>query len=356
MKRFLILEDGTVFSGYAFGAPGEVIAEIVFNTSMTGCIEMLTDQCYYGQGIVQTFPLAGNYGIISEDAEADKTGASAFIVREYCESPSNFRCEEEIDTYLKRNNIVGLYGIDTRALTRILRSRGTMNGMIADHPSNADLEAIRKYKAVDAVKNVSTKEVVNYKSEEGKYKVALLDYGVRNNVISSLVERGCDVVRLPYDTTAEDVLSYDVDGIFLSNGPGDPNDVCEAVETIKNLMTKDIPIMGICLGHQLLALANGFKTEKMKFGHRGSNHPAYCAKTDKTYITQQNHSHTVILDSVDPDVAEEYFVNLNDGTNEGLIYKNIPAFSVQFMPNSCGGPAEDNELFNRFIAEMDAHK
>ena len=229
-----------------------------------------------------------------------------------------------------------------------------MNGVIADHPSNADLDAIRKYKTVDAVKNVSTKEIRNYKGKESKYKVALIDYGVRNNVIASLTERNCDVVRLPWNSSAEEVLSINPDGIFLSNGPGDPNDVPEAVETIKSIMTKNIPIMGICLGHQLLALANGFKTEKMKFGHRGSNHPAYCEKTDKTYITLQNHSHNVLIDSVDDDIAEELFVNLNDGTNEGLIYKKIPAFSVQFMPQSCGGPTDDNELFNKFIEMMDS--
>ncbi len=350
MKRFLILEDGTVFSGNAFGASGELIAEIVFNTSMTGCIEMLTDQCYFGQAIVQTFPLAGNYGIISEDAEADKPGASAFIVREYCESPSNFRCEEEIDSYLKRNNIVGLYGIDTRELTRILRSRGTMNGMIADHPDNADLDVIRKYKPVDAVKSVSTKTVVEYKGNESKYKVALIDYGVKNNVLNSLIEKNCDVVRFPWNTPADEILSVNPDGIFLSNGPGDPNDAPEAVEVIKELITKDIPVMATCIGHQLLALANGFTTEKMKFGHRGANHPAYCEKTDKTFNTLQNHSHTVVKSSIDKDIADEYFVNLNDGTNEGLIYKNIPAFSIQFIPQP------GNELFDEFVNMMESRK
>lgn len=352
MKRFLILEDGTVFSGEAFGADGEVIAEIVFNTSMTGCIEMLTDQSYYGQGIVQTFPLAGNYGIISEDAEGDRTGASAFIVREYCEEPSNFRCEETIDHYLKRNNIVGIYGIDTRALTQILRNRGTMNGMLADHPTNADLKKIRDYKVRKAVETVSTHEVRHSPVENGEFNVVMIDFGVKTNIVRSLNARGCNVVEVPWNATKEQILSLNPDGIFLTNGPGDPQDNPEVIEMLKSLITEKIPTMGICLGHQLLALANGFTTEKLKFGHRGANHPVLHKVSGKTYISSQNHGYAVVNSSVDPEIAEELFVHLNDGTNEGLIYKQMPAFSVQFHPEACGGPQDTNELFDLFIGMM----
>lgn len=352
MKRFLILEDGTVFSGEAFGADGEVIAEIVFNTSMTGCIEMLTDQSYFGQGIVQTFPLAGNYGIISEDAEGERTGASAFIVREYCETPSNFRCEETIDHYLKRNNIVGIYGIDTRALTQILRTRGTMNGMLADHPANADLERIRKYKIERAVESVSTQSVRQFPAENGQYNVVMLDFGVKSNIIRALHARNCNVTMVPWNTSKADILALKPDGIFLTNGPGDPQDNPQVIETLRSLIPEKIPTMGICLGHQLLALANGFTTEKLKFGHRGANHPVLSAKTGKTYISSQNHGYAVVGSSVNPEVAQELFVHLNDGTNEGLLYKNAPAFSVQFHPEACGGPQDTNELFDMFIGSM----
>lgn len=351
MKRYLVLENGMTFEGEAFGADKEVTAEIVFTTAMTGYVETLTDQSYKGQAVVQTFPLIGNYGVMKEDFEGPTVAVSAYIVREYCKTPSNFRCEGDIDGFLKEYGIPGLCGIDTRALTRVLREYGTMNGMVVDDKSHADPEEIRAYRITRPVDVVSTakERIVN---PEGRYKVALLDFGVKENIVRSLASRDCRVHILPFDTPAEKIISMSADGLFLTNGPGNPEDNTEVIENIRKLCLTGTPIMGICLGHQLLALANGFKTSRLKYGHRGTNHPVKDMKSGRIYISTQNHGYAVVGESVDPDIADELLVNVNDRTNEGLIYKKIPAFSAQFHPEACGGPTDTSFLFDNFINMM----
>lgn len=357
MKRYLVLENGKVFEGEAFGAQKEVIAEIVFTTAMTGYIETLTDQSYKGQAVLQTFPLMGNYGIISQDREGERVGASAYIVNEECEQPSNFRCETTLDSFLKNEGIPGLKGIDTRALTKILRDKGTMNGMITDDIKNADIEKIRSYRIVKPVDEVSVKEETVYETEGEKlYRVALFDYGIKKNIIRCLTKSGCEVTLLPHDTPASRVRELAPDGLFLSNGPGDPTDNVSEIETLRDLMNDSIPTMGICLGHQLLALAHGFKTIKLKYGHRGANHPVKDTDTGKIYITSQNHGYAVTDDSIDPSVARSWFVNVNDMTNEGIEYINEPSLSVQFHPEASGGPKDSEELFDMFIDLMNGRR
>ncbi|MDP4132716.1 MAG: carbamoyl phosphate synthase small subunit [Bacillota bacterium] len=351
MNRYLILENGSIFKGKAFGADKEVIAEIVFTTAMTGYIETLTDKSYTGQAVVQTFPLIGNYGVISEDTESEKPRVSAYVVREWCEFPSNFRCEKTLDAYLKENDITGLYGIDTRALTKILREHGTMNGIITDNPK-VDLDKIKSYRICEPVAEVSTKEAFLVKSEKSRYTVAMLDFGKKDNILKSLLKRDCDVWVLPYNTSPEIVMKYKPDGIFLTNGPGDPSDNKEVIENLKKLSDEKIPTMGICLGHQLLALAHGFSTSKLKYGHRGANQPVKNLKTGNVYISSQNHGYAVVSESIDEKIADELFININDRTNEGLSYKNNLAFSVQFHPEACPGPKDTNFLFDDFINLM----
>lgn len=351
MKKYLVLENGMVFTGEAFGASGEVVAEIVFNTAMTGYIETLTDKSYTGQAVVQTFPLIGNYGVISEDAESDSVSVSAYIVREHCQVPSNFRSGGDLDSYLKQTGTVGLCGIDTRALTRILREHGTMNGCITDHPDKVSMDEIKSYRIVSPVAKVSTKSVRKI-GVGGNYQIALLDFGVKENILRSLVKRDCEVTLLPWNAKAEEILQLSPDGIFLTNGPGDPTDNVETIEELKTLMQSGIPIMGICLGHQLLALANGFKTEKLKYGHRGANHPVRDLETGRVYISSQNHGYAVVQQSINPVLASEMYINGNDGTNEGLCYHNAPVFSVQFHPEACGGPQDTGFLFDRFISML----
>ncbi len=352
-KRYLVLENGKTFEGTAFGADGESVSEIVFTTSMTAYLETLTDPSYKGQSVVQTFPLIGNYGIITPDKEGIGPSVSGYIVRTACGEPSNFRCEETIDKYLKDNNIPGIKGIDTRALTRVLRQHGTMNGMICDDPSHADLEAIKNYVIKDPVDEVTTPEEKVYEAEgEKKAVVALMDYGVKYNIIRSLCKRGCEVHLMPARTTAEKIKELSPDGLFLSNGPGDPADNTFEIETLKALREENYPTMGICLGHQLLALSHGFNTRKLKYGHRGANHPVRNEETGRIYISSQNHGYEVVGESVDKEVATELFINVNDGTNEGLKYLKENAFSVQFHPEACGGPKDTEFLFDEFMKMM----
>lgn len=355
MKRYLVLENGKVFEGEAFGADGEVIAEIVFTTAMTAYLETLTDKSYKGQAVVQTFPLIGNYGIIPEDREGEQSSVSAYIVREVCEAPSNFRCAMTIDQYLKQQGIPGLKGIDSRSLTKILREHGTMNGMICDDPTHADLDKISSYRIKRPVDEVTVRDVrIEEPSDaDRRYSVALIDYGVKENIIRSLTKRGCKVTVLPSSVTAAKIRDLSPDGLFLSNGPGDPEDNEEAIATLRELSSDNIPTMGICLGHQLLALAHGFKTSKLKYGHRGANHPVRDLTNGRVYISSQNHGYAVESGSIDKDIADEFFVNCNDFTNEGLIYKNENAFSVQFHPEACGGPKDTDYLFDRFIEMME---
>lgn len=354
---YLILENGTVFEGYGFGAEGDITGEIVFNTGITGYTETLTDQSYYGQIVLQTFPLIGNYGIISSDFESTSVGPMAYIVKTPCQTPSNFRSEGALGTFLKTKNIVGLYGIDTRALTKIIREHGVMNGRITKvPPGNVRLDDIRSYRIKDAVRNVSCREPAFYKSGAARYTVALLDYGLKENIRRELLKRGCDVWVLPCDAPPDHIIRLAPDGIVLSNGPGDPAENIDIVKNLKELMQTHIPVFGICLGHQLLALACGFKTHKLKYGHRGSNQPVKESRSGRVYISSQNHGYAVTRESIDPEIAEEWFINVNDRTCEGLRYKKIPAFSVQFHPEACGGPHDTKFLFDLFIEEIEGRK
>lgn len=352
---YICLENGDVFKGYSFGADGEVVGELVFTTGMCGYIETLTDPSYYGQIVMQTFPLIGNYGIIPDDFESKKPYLSAYIVREKCDNPSNFRCGETLDKYLKDNGIVGVYGVDTREITKTIRESGVMNAIITTNPNNVDMEKVRQYKVTDAVKSVSTNKPALFPSEEHKYNVVLLDFGAKKNIIRELNKRGCNVAVMPYDTKAEDILKLGVDGIMLSNGPGDPAENTEIVEELKKLIGK-VPIFGICLGHQLLALAMGGETTKLKYGHRGVNQPVKNLATGRTYISSQNHGYAVISESVTDKGGEISYVNANDNTCEGVDYLDKLAFSVQFHPEACSGPHDTRFIFDKFINMMGGNK
>ncbi len=353
---YLILENGMVFEGKAFGAVGEVTGELVFATGMTGYLETLTDPSYYGQIVLQTFPLIGNYGIIPSDFEGN-TCLSAYIVKYPCQDPSNFRSEGSLDTFLRQKNVIGLYDIDTRAVTKIIRENGVMNGRITyKHPSDTDISQIKDYKIKNAVEGVSVKEIDIYKTAHAKYNVALLDFGYKQNILRELINRGCNVWVLPHNSTLSDVRAIHPDGIMLSNGPGDPADNPVIIENLRQMMSSVIPIFGICLGHQLLALSAGFKTHKLKYGHRGANQPVRDLTSGRVYITSQNHGYAVTGNSIDKAVAEEWFVNVNDNTCEGIIYKNAPIFSVQFHPEACAGPLDTAFLFDMFISNMKGGK
>ncbi len=429
---YLILADGTIFEGKSIGATGSTIGETVFTTGMTGYLETLTDPSYYGQIVTQTFPLIGNYGDIPVDYESKKSWVRGYIVRELCDQPSNFRCSGQLNDFLKSQGIIGICGIDTRALTKRLRESGVMNGMIVSGKNAENLRSqellakIKDYKITDAVKLVNMKEgeaspcapassaspAVAYatlssggnnsttkptKFCEAKlqaqvhscnsqteisylrhprnapaHHIILFDFGAKLNIQRELEKRGCKVTVIPYNTTAEEVIKMQPDGIMLSNGPGDPAENTEVIEEIKKLceynkqvvstssttggssttvITRPIPIFGICLGHQMLALARGCKTSKLKYGHRGGNHPCKDTETGRVYITSQNHGYAVENTSLPP-YAKMSFFNVNDGTVEGITYTDIPAFSVQFHPEACGGPHDTNFLFDRFIENI----
>ncbi|MBP5265329.1 MAG: carbamoyl phosphate synthase small subunit [Lachnospiraceae bacterium] len=352
MKAFLILEDGTVFCGESIGSTREVISEIVFNTSMTGYLEVLTDPSYAGQAVCMTYPLIGNYGI-TPDMESSRSWVDGYIVRELSRIPSNFRCQGTIQDFLKEQDIPGIAGIDTRALTKLLRDKGTMNGMITTN-ENYNLEEIlprlKEYRTGDVVSKV-TCDKASKLSGKGK-KVALLDLGAKKNIAKSLNDRGCDVTIYPAHTTAAEILATNPDGIMLSNGPGDPKDCGPIIDEIKKLYDSEVPIFAICLGHQLMALATGCDTHKMKYGHRGGNHPVKDLETGRVYISSQNHGYVVDVDKLDPKVATPAFVNVNDGTNEGLKYTGKNIFTVQFHPEACPGPQDSGYLFDRFIEMM----
>ena len=350
-KVYIVLEDGHIFEGKSFGAEGEALGELVFTTGMGGYIETLTDPSYYGQIVMQTFPLIGNYGIMEEDFESDKSYVSGYVVREWCELPSNFRTEYDLDTFLKKQGVVGVYGVDTREITRIIREKGVMNAKIVSSVDKIDYDEIKAYKIVDAVKSVSCNKKYTVSDGEAKYKVALLDYGAKKNIVRELVARGCEVTVFPYDTSAEEIIKTNPDGIMLSNGPGDPEENIVPIENIKELAGK-FPIFGICLGHQLTALAMGGKTMKLKYGHRGVNQPVKQLETGRTYISSQNHGYAVVADSLDRRYARESFINANDGTCEGMEYRSKQIFTVQFHPEACSGPKDTKFLFDRFISMM----
>ncbi len=395
MKAFLILEDGTVFEGTHIGAQKEIISEIVFNTSMAGYLEVLTDPSYAGQAVCMTYPLIGNYGICKDDMESRSVWPDGFIVRELSRIPSNFRMDCTIQEILEEYDVPGIAGIDTRALTKILREKGTMNGMITTN-ENFDMAEVKsklsayttgkvvekvtcpeKY-VVQPVKDLSENGPISgsavfdkesyekgvreprpsmvHKLNGAGFKVALMDFGAKENIARSLAMRGCEVTVYPALTTAEEIIASNPDGIMLSNGPGDPKECVSIIEEIKKLYATEIPIFAICLGHQLMALATGADTHKLHYGHRGGNHPVKDLSTGRVYISSQNHGYVVDVDALDPKVATPAFVNVNDGTNEGLAYTGKRIFTVQFHPESCPGPQDSGYLFDRFIDMMNEKK
>jgi carbamoyl-phosphate synthase small subunit len=342
---YLILENGAVFEGKSFGERGGITGEIVFTTGMTGYLETLTDPSYYGQIILQTFPLIGNYGVIPSDFESASIRARAYIVKRPCQDPSNFRSEGSLDAFLKERGIIGLYGIDTRALTKIIRENGVMNGKITSSPpTEADRAEAKAYSIRNAVAAVSSRSAA--RTGSGARRVALMDFGEKRGIAEALASRGCEAWSFPHDTPAREIMRINPNGIMLSNGPGDPAEPANngIIETIRELTLTGVPLFGICLGHQLQALANGYKTQKLKFGHRGANQPVKELSTGRVYITSQNHGYAVVADGGS-------FVNVNDGTCEGMDYGT--SFSVQFHPEARGGPLDTAFLFDRFIERME---
>lgn len=350
---YLILENGQVFAGKSFGCQGEVTGELVFTTSMVGYLEALTDPTYAGQIVIQTFPLIGNYGVIPADFESEKPHLKAYIVREWCQEPSNFRSEGVLDTFLVDNNVIGLCGVDTRALTRIIRDHGVMNARITTNPEVTPeiLAEIRNHKAEHPVADVTSREITE--AGDGSRRVVLWDFGTKRSLGAYLQGHDCHVITVPADTAAEAVLAQKPDGVLISNGPGDPTDNMAAVAEIAKVVAAGIPVFGINLGHQLLALAMGAKTCKLHYGHRGSSQPVKYLANGKIFITSQNQGYAVVADSL-PDSAEITFVNANDGVCEGVEYKDKPAFSVQFFPETSGGPQDTSFLYDKFFAMIDA--
>lgn len=345
MQGKLILENGMEFVGEIFGYTEDACGEVVFNTGMTGYQEVLTDPSYSGQVVVMTYPLIGNYGINLEDNQSDSPKVKGFVVRESCSMPNNFRCELELDAYLKHNKITAISGIDTRHLTRVLRDSGTMKGIIT---KAAMTDAFVKYRLslIDMSKcvyEVSTPTRYDIKGN-GKH-VAIIDYGIKQDIINNFVKRGCSVTVFPATVKAEEVMEINPDLVFLSNGPGDPGDLGDAIAEIRKFVEK-VPTAGICLGHQLLAISLGGETKKLKFGHRGCNHPVKDMKSGRVYITSQNHGYYV---SKVPDNMETTFISLNDGSVEGMRHKNLPIESVQFHPEACPGPVDASGIFDRFL-------
>ena len=347
---YLVLENGSVFEGQSIGISGDSVGELVFTTGMVGYLETLTDPSYAGQIVLQTFPMIGNYGVIESDFEG-KSAVRGYIVRECCEHPSNFRAQYDLDTYLKKQGICGLSGVDTRELTRIIRENGVMNAKICQKIPE-DTADIKQYNVTGAVAEVSCKKPSCHSAADGaeKFKVVLVDYGAKKNIVRLLCGRGCAVTVVPHDTPAKDILAMRPDGVMLSNGPGDPTENVYEIEQIQKLLGQ-IPIFGICLGHQLTALACGGKTVKLKYGHRGANQPVYSKALGRTFITSQNHGYAVVADSVPG--GREIFVNANDGSCEGMEYPEKNCFTVQFHPEACAGPRDTEFMFDRFITMME---
>ena len=359
-KAILLLEDGRFFSGKPFGANGETSGEVCFNTGITGYQEILTDPSYCRQIVTMTAPHIGNYGVNIDDIESDKIQVSGFVVKEGTNNPSNWRSTQCVGDYLKEQNIVGIQSLDTRALTRHIRDQGAMNGIIST--SDTDLDSLKKRLAkapnmcgMDLAKEVTTEKCYDWpKGKEPKFKVAAMDFGIKYNILRQLVSHGCSVTVFPAQTTADKILEFNPDGLFLSNGPGDPAAVSYGIEAVKKILGRK-PIFGICLGHQILALALGAKTYKLKFGHRGINHPVKNLDTGTVEITSQNHGFAVELETLPQNVIPTH-INLNDNTSEGIRCKDIPAFSVQYHPESSPGPHDSHYLFKHFIDMIDAKK
>ena len=352
-KAYLILENGKIFEGRYFGVPKEITGEVVFTTNMGGHLETLTDKNYFGQIVVQTFPLIGNYGIIQKQFESDKVYMPAYVVRHLCDYPSNFQSEGKLEDYFIREGLTGIYGIDTRALTKIIRTSGEMNAIICSDPKYADLKKLKEYRISDSVKQVSTKTEHIEKAKKTKFTVAVIDLGINNKIKNELLRRGLELHIFPADTDVKKIMEVKPRGVFLTNGPGNPAENIQVIRTVKELLNYQIPIMGVGLGHQIIAIAFGFKTEKLKHGHRGSNQAVKNVLTNWIYITNQNHSYAVLKKSIDKRIANEYFVNINDTTNEGLEYKYYPIFSLQFDPETDSSPNDTGFLYDRFVSNME---
>lgn len=354
MKGYLILEDGSVFEGESVGADVETMSEFVFNTSMTGYVEVLTDPSYAGQSVVMTYPLIGNYGICYEDQESSQPYVKGFIVNELARLGSHFRKNKDLKDYLIEHNIPCIQGIDTRYLTKVLRNKGCMNGMITTtcYKDLTDvLKKIKSYCVQDVVEKTTC--LKPYTIGKGDKKVALYDFGAKKSIARCLADRGIEVTIYPASTPASVILEGHYDGIMLSNGPGDPSENIEIIQEMKKLADSGLPIFAICLGHQLMALAHGFQTKKLKYGHHGSNHPVKDMNNGHVYISTQNHNFVIDEESIDKDVAKPWFVNVNDQTIEGLqyIHKNIK--TVQFHPEACAGPLDTEKLFDEFEKMME---
>lgn len=351
-KAYLILENGTIFEGTGFGATGEAVGEIVFTTGMAGYLETLTDPCFYGQIVVQTFPSIGNYGVLTDNMESSDAHVKAYIVRDWCQEPSNYRCEGNLDTFLKEKNIVGLCGIDTRQLTKIIRENGVMNGKIVSEGASFGLTDIKGYAIENAIESVTCKEETTVKPEgESKFRVAVLDLGLRNSMKKQLLGRGYELTVLPAFTKAERIFELGVDGVVITQGPGDPAKYQQIVSEIAKLNEKKMPIFAVGMGHELTAIAHGAKTYKLKYGHRGANQPVEYMATGKTYITSQNHGYGVEHIAL-PQGAQASFVNVNDKSCEGLAYEGEPIVSVQFDPELDGGPLDTGFLYEQFEQYM----
>ena len=345
-KVYLTLQNGKVFEGYRFGANGDALGELVFTTGMVGYDKTLTDPAYYGQIVAQTFPMIGNYGIIESEFESEKPHLTAYVVREYCEVPSNFRMEETLENSMLRTGVIGVYGVDTRELTRILREEGAMVARISDKPY-VFTEEEKAYKVQNAVSAVCNPERKIYENETAKYTVAFWDFGAKRSSFDELVALGFRVIRVPYTCTAEEILSLNVDGVVIGDGPGNPAENVEAIAEIQKVVGQK-PVFAFGLGHQLVALALGAKTAKMKYGHRGGNQPVKYLESGRVYISSQNHGYEVVASSVK--AGKINFVNVNDGSVEGIAYDEQKAFTVQFAPSACSAACEPNILYNKFIS------
>ncbi|MDL2220045.1 carbamoyl phosphate synthase small subunit [Eubacteriales bacterium OttesenSCG-928-N14] len=351
MKRaYLVLENGQVFPGYRFGGPGEITGEVVFTTAMTGYLETLTDKSYAGQIVLQTFPMIGNAGIIPADFEGETPKVAGYVVSEWCAHPSNFRSEGNLDDFLKQYHIPGIYGIDTRMLTKTIRESGAMNGRISDSPQ-IDMQSVSMYSMTKPVDVVTCQEVIEHRIQGAKYTVALLDLGAKQSIVRQLHAHNCDVLQFPAHTSAREILSAQPNGILLSNGPGDPVQNTEIIAQVRTMLESGLPVFGICLGHQLMALAKGAMSEKLKFGHRGANQPVRDVDTGRVYITSQNHGYAIVGTSIGR-WGKLAYTNANDDTCEGILYLDCNAFGVQFHPEAAAGPLDTQFLFSRFINMM----
>ena len=347
-KVYLTLQNGKTFQGWRFGADGDVVGELVFSTGMVGYMETLTDPANYGQILVQTFPLIGNYGAIRADVESTRAWVSAYVVREICDEPSNFRMEDTLENYLKEEGVVGIYGVDTRELTKILREEGAMNARISNKPlKEEEIASLKAYKIENALKETASTEKGYFAAENATKTVALWNLGAKNSTIANLNKEGYNVISMPTNSTAEEILALNANGVVISDGAGNPNENTALISEVAKLMGKT-PVMAMGLGHLTVALALGAKVQKQKYGHRGSNQPVKCVKDGKVYISMQNHGYEVVNDSVK--VGEISFINVNDGSCEGIDYEELNAFTVQFVPESCGIGHPNNPLYEKFAA------